>query len=136
MIKIKNLCKIYGDGESAVTALSDVTLDIADGSFVAVVGNSGSGKTTLLNIIGGLDAATSGEVVVDGVSLNGLSSNELADYRNKKNGFVFQAYYLEPSFTVLENIEMPLVIAGIDKKRAEKRRKTGICRDCRLCHST
>lgn len=119
MIILKKVNKIYGKGEGAVHALKDVDLTIEDGKFTAIVGKSGSGKSTLMNIIGALDSPTSGEVVSGELVLNKLSSNELADYRNKTTGFIFQSFYLEPTFTVVENVAMPLTIAGVDKKTRE-----------------
>lgn len=124
MIIIKNLTKIYGDDTTKVVAVDDISIEIPSGKFVAIVGESGSGKSTLLNIIGALDTATSGSIDIDGEKLEEMSKNQLAEFRNKKLGFVFQSYNLDLDFTVLENVEMPLLIAGADKKtRREKARE-------------
>lgn len=123
MIILRNINKVYGKGEEAVHALKDVNLVIEEGKFTAILGKSGSGKSTLMNIIGALDSPTSGTVESKGVVLNKLSKNELAKYRNNTTGFVFQSFYLEPTFTVLENVAMPLTIAGVNKKEREKRAK-------------
>lgn len=125
MIELSHVYKTYGTGDAAVQALKDVSLTIEDGKFTAILGKSGSGKSTLMNIIGALDSPTSGEVVSGGLSLTKLSEKELAAYRNRTTGFVFQSFYLEPTFTVLENVAMPLTIAGIPRKEREERaRKT------------
>lgn len=123
MIELKHVDKIYGKGESAVHALKDVNVEIEDGKFTAILGKSGSGKSTLMNIIGALDSPTSGEVFANGKNLTKMSADELADYRNKTTGFVFQSFYLEPTFTVLDNVAMPLVIAGVDRRTREKKAK-------------
>lgn len=121
MIKLTNVSKVYGEGESAVHALKNITLDIPDSKLVSIIGKSGSGKSTLINLIGALDTPTEGEISNDDYRLTKLTSDELAEYRNKNVGFIFQSFYLEPYFTVLENVEMPLLIAGINKKvRREK----------------
>lgn len=119
MITLKNVDKIYGKGEGAVHALKNVNLTIEDGKFTAIIGKSGSGKSTLMNIIGALDSPTRGEVVAGDLVLNNLTSNQLAEYRNKNTGFIFQSFYLEPTFTVLDNVAMPLTIAGFDRKERE-----------------
>lgn len=121
MIELKNVDKVYGSGENAVHALKGVNIVIEDGKFTAVVGKSGSGKTTLMNLIGALDTPTSGEVIADGKNLTVLSENELAEYRNKTTGFVFQSFYLEPTFTVLDNVAMPLILAGEGRKSREEK---------------
>ena len=121
MIELKNVDKIYGSGESAVHALKNVNVTIEDGKFTAILGKSGSGKSTLMNIIGALDSPTDGEVFADGKNLTKMSQNELAEYRKKTTGFVFQSFYLEPTFTVLDNVAMPLIIAGEDRKSREKK---------------
>lgn len=121
MIKLQNVSKVYGEGESAVHALKNITLDIPDSKLVSIIGKSGSGKSTLINLIGALDTPTEGEISNDDFSLTKLTNDELAEYRNKNIGFIFQSFYLEPYFTVMENVEMPLLIAGVDKKiRREK----------------
>ena len=120
MIILRNVNRIYGKGENAVHALKDINLVIEDGKFTAILGKSGSGKTTLMNIIGAIDTPTSGKVYSDDVDLSSLSENKLAEYRNKSTGFVFQSFYLEPSYTVLENVAMPLTIAGMKRKEREE----------------
>lgn len=120
MIELKDIVKIYGKGDAAVHALKGVNLKIEDGRFSAIIGKSGSGKSTLMNIIGGLDSPTEGKVFADGLDLTSLSSNELADYRNRTTGFIFQSFYLEPTFTVLENVAMPLTIRGVSRKIREE----------------
>lgn len=121
MIKLQNVNKIYGEGEGAVTALKSISLDIPDGKLVSVIGKSGSGKSTLINLIGALDTPSTGEIYNNEICINRLNNDELAEYRNKNVGFIFQSFYLEPNFTVLENIEMPLLIDGIDKKIRRER---------------
>lgn len=123
MIELKHVDKIYGKGEGAVHALKDVNVEIEDGKFTAILGKSGSGKSTLMNIIGALDSPTSGEVFANGKNLTKMSADELADYRNKTTGFVSQSFYLEPTFTVLDNVAMPLVIAGVDRRTREEKAK-------------
>lgn len=120
MIILKNLTKIYGRGDNAVKALNDVSLTIEDGKFIAIVGKSGSGKSTMMNIIGALDMPSEGEVIANGKELTKLNSDQLADYRNKNIGYIFQSFYLEPTFTVLENVAMPLTIAGMKKEEREE----------------
>ena len=119
MIKLTNVNKIYGKGDSQVHALKDVNLELPNGKFIAIVGKSGSGKSTLMNIVGALDSCTSGTVEIDGEILKNKNANQLADYRNKKIGYIFQSFYLEPTFSVLENVAMPMTIAGVNKKERE-----------------
>ncbi len=113
-ITIRHVKKYYGSGSSSsqVKALDGVDLSVAQGEFVAIVGASGSGKTTLLNMMGGLDAPTEGEVIVDGVNLGGLREEQRAVFRRKKVGFIFQNYNLVPTLTVEENILFPLDLDG------------------------
>lgn len=111
-ITIRHVKKYYGSGSSQVKALDGVDLLVAQGEFVAIVGASGSGKTTLLNMMGGLDAPTEGEVIVDGVNLGGLREEQRAVFRRKKVGFIFQNYNLVPTLTVEENILFPLDLDG------------------------
>jgi len=123
MIVLKKLNKVYGEDESATVALKDVDLVIEKGKFTAIVGKSGSGKTTLMNMVGALDKPTSGSLTIDEVEITNLTEDLLASYRNKTIGFVFQSFYLEPTFTVLENVAMPLTIAGIDRIERETKAK-------------
>lgn len=123
MITLTNLTKIYGDDSTRVVAVDDISIEIPSGKFVAIVGESGSGKSTLLHLIGALDTATSGSIDIDGEKLENMSKNQLAEFRNKKLGFVFQSYNLDLDFTVLENVEMPLLIAGMDKATRRQKAK-------------
>ena len=112
VVKLVDVCRRYGAGENAVHALSNVSVEIKKGEFVAVVGASGSGKSTFLNVCGGLDIPTSGEVIVGGKKLAGLGADELTEFRRKHIGFVFQNYNLIPVMTVKENIVLPVQIGG------------------------
>jgi macrolide transport system ATP-binding/permease protein len=119
MIELKHLSKIYVMGKIQVPALKDVSLRIADGEFIAIMGPSGSGKSTLMNILGCLDVPTSGEYLLDGVEVSQFSDAELADIRNEKLGFVFQTFNLLPRLTALNNVELPLIYSGKQKNRRE-----------------
>lgn len=110
IIEVKNVNKVYGKGENKFKALSNINLNIEKGEFIAIVGASGSGKSTLLHIIGGVDKPTSGDVWIDGTSLENLSENEISLLRLRKIGFVFQLYNLIPVLTAEENIEMPVLL--------------------------
>ena len=119
MIELRGVTKEYELGRTKVEALKKVSLLIEKGEFTSIVGPSGSGKTTLLNIAGLLDRATSGEVLLDGSSVEGLSSRERADLRARKIGFIFQGFNLVPVFDVYENIELSLVLAKAEGSRRE-----------------
>lgn len=121
IIEIKNLHKVYTYNSVSVNALNGINLEFEEGEFSAIVGPSGSGKTTLLNIIGGLDDATQGTVVIDNVEINKLSARKLTDFRMKNIGFVFQAYNLVPVLTAGENVEFIMHLQGADKKERETR---------------
>lgn len=121
LIQIKDLKKTYADHGVEAPALRGVNLEIAAGEFTAIAGPSGSGKTTLLNIIGGLDKPTSGSVIVDGVDLGTLSGSDLADYRLRKVGFVFQSYNLIEVLTALENAEFVLLLQKVPKRERRAR---------------
>lgn len=108
ILSVRNLKKYYNTGENTVKALDGIDLDICKGEFLAVVGTSGSGKSTLLHMLGGLDNPTSGEVIIDGRNISGLSRDELTVYRRRKIGFVFQNYNLLPLMNVYENIVLPI----------------------------
>lgn len=112
IVTVHQLKKYFGKGEAQVKALDGIDLSIEKGKFTAIIGASGSGKTTLLNMIGGLDTPDEGEVIVDGVNLAGLKENELAVFRRRKAGFVYQNFNLVPTLTVKENILFPLSLAG------------------------
>lgn len=112
MIEIRDLSKIYKTGDAIVRALDGVTTQINDGEIVAVIGKSGSGKTTLLHALGGMDVPDDGEILVDGVDITGKKEKELAEYRLRKIGFVFQFFHLIPVLTVRENLMLPLLIDG------------------------
>lgn len=117
MIEVRNIVKRFGSLE----VLHGVSLDIADGEIVSIVGQSGAGKTTLLQIIGSLLEADSGEVMIEGVALTSLGDDALSTFRNSHIGFIFQSYQLLPEFTALENVMMPMLIAGGKRSDAELR---------------
>lgn len=120
IIVLKDLSKVYGNGVE-VKALDGVSLNIETGEFVAIVGPSGSGKSTLLNMIGLLDTPTSGQIILKGIDVSQASSDERARLRNRELGFVFQYHHLIPEFTALENVMMPLLIAGKSRPEARER---------------
>lgn len=120
MIELKNITKIYKNGEDTVV-LKNVSFNVKDGEFVAIMGPSGSGKSTLMHILGALDSPTSGTYILDGKDVSKLSDDELASIRKNKIGFVFQAYNLLPRATVLRNVMMPLMYAGIESARREEK---------------
>ena len=111
LISVRHISKVFGESPGVVVALKDVSLDIEKGEFIAIMGPSGSGKTTLLSILGAMSTPTHGEVVIDGVSLYSLSIEELADFRARRLGFVFQQVHLISYLTVIENVMLPLVIS-------------------------
>jgi putative ABC transport system ATP-binding protein len=123
IIEIKDLTKVYDAKSLPVHAVNGVNLTIATGEFTAIVGPSGSGKTTLLNIVGGLDDPTSGDVIIDGIKINELSSRQKTDFRMRNIGFVFQSYNLIPVFTSQENVEFIMHLQGKQKEDRESRTK-------------
>ena len=140
LIRVKDLCKIYNPGENEVRALDHINLEINKGEFVAIIGQSGSGKSTLLNIIGGIDYAddgyiaingdmnmlgcldvpTSGEYFLNGTDVSTMEDNELSEVRNREIGFIFQGFNLISNLTAIENVELPLVYRGVDRKTRHK----------------
>jgi putative ABC transport system ATP-binding protein len=120
-IEIKNLTKKYRLGQEIITALDNVNLSIAQGEFLCILGTSGSGKTTLLHIMAGLEKPVRGEVLVKGVSLTKMKEKDMAYFRRKHMGFIFQSYNLIPTLTAVENVALPLIFDGVEKREREKR---------------
>lgn len=116
LIKVKDLCKIYNPGENEVRALDHVNLEIQKGEFVAIIGQSGSGKSTFMNMLGCLDVPTSGEYYLNGTDVSTMKDNELSVVRNLEIGFIFQGFNLIANLTAIENVELPLIYRGIDRK--------------------
>ncbi|WP_166238615.1 ABC transporter ATP-binding protein [Paenibacillus turpanensis] len=123
IIELSNICKSYGRGPEQIQILRNVSLTVKTGDFVAIVGPSGSGKSTLMNTIGLLDSPTEGTYKLDGVSTEKLNENQLAELRNQKLGFIFQQFNLLPRLTALENVELPLIYAGMSKGERRERAK-------------
>lgn len=121
LITIANLRKTYTIGEETIEALKDVSLTIYKNEYVALMGPSGSGKSTLMNMLGCLDSPSSGTYILNGLSVATMSDNQLAEVRNKEIGFVFQTFNLMPRASTLENVALPLVYAGYDKKKREEK---------------
>lgn len=118
VLELRDVTRIHGSAESAVTALDAVSMTVAAGELVAVMGPSGSGKSTLLNLAGGLDSPTSGDVVVEGIRLGGLTRSSLAQLRRRSIGYVFQSLNLIPSLTAAENVMLPRELDGVTARRA------------------
>lgn len=112
ILEVSNLSKIYGKGETEVKALNDVSFSVEQGEFVAIIGPSGSGKSTLLHILGGVDTASSGSVVINGTDISSLDETKLAIFRRRQIGFIYQFYNLIPILTVEENLTLPLLLDG------------------------
>ena len=116
LIKVEDLCKIYNPGENEVRALDHVSLEIKKGELVAIIGQSGSGKSTFMNMLGCLDVPTSGRYYLNGIDVSEMSDNELSEVRNREIGFIFQGFNLIANLNAIENVELPLIYRGIDRK--------------------
>ena len=126
LIEFDDVCKYYQMGDTTVKAVDHITMQIEKGEFVAIVGQSGSGKSTCMNIIGCLDVPTSGVYRLNGKDVGSMSKNELAEIRNEMLGFIFQQYNLLPKLTLLENVELPLIYAGISPAEQRQRAKEAL----------
>lgn len=126
MIVCKNIWKIYKNDDLETIALKNISLKINEGEFVAIMGPSGSGKSTLMHILGCLDTPTSGNYFLDNEDVSGMKDEELAKIRNKKIGFVFQSFNLLPKTTVLRNVELPLIYAGVGQREREEKAKEAL----------
>ncbi len=116
IIELKEITKTYKRGEEDLHILRSISLSVAEGDFVAIIGPSGSGKSTLMNTIGLLDVPTSGSYTLDGVVTENMGDNALAELRNQKIGFIFQQFNLLPRLSAMENVELPMIYAGISKE--------------------
>jgi putative ABC transport system ATP-binding protein len=126
VLDVRGLSKVYGEGETAVHALRDVDFSVRRGEYVAVIGQSGSGKSTLLNMLGCLDAPTSGRYLLEGLDVANLDERQQAVLRNRQIGFIFQAFNLIPRTTALANVELPLVYAGVGRRVRRERAEAAL----------
>ena len=126
MIKCEDICKSYFSGEVETVVLHGISLKIDKGEFVAIIGPSGSGKSTLMHILGALDTPTRGKYFLDGKDVSSLTEDELAKIRHEKIGFVFQSFNLLPRATVLRNVVLPLIYAGVPKEEREEKAKQAL----------
>lgn len=126
IVSIRELSKVYQQGEIKVVALNNISLDIAQGEFLSLMGPSGSGKSTLLHIIAGIDRPTKGECRVQDIDLTRLNESELADWRNQNVGFVFQTFNLIPVLTAFENVELPLLLTRLNAKQRRRQVNTAL----------
>jgi putative ABC transport system ATP-binding protein len=121
VLELRDITKEYRTGKTAFRALDNVSLTINEGEFVSIMGPSGSGKSTLLHFLGFLDRPTKGEAYIEGMPLSGMGSDDLADVRNNRIGFVFQSFNLAPTMSVAKNVELPLIISGKSRKERKER---------------
>jgi len=126
LVSVRNVSKTYTRGKQKVEVLHRLNLDVEKGEFLALMGPSGSGKSTLLNLIGGLDRPTSGEIVVGGEQIDKLSNSQLAKWRARRVGFVFQFYHLMPMLSAEQNVELPLLLTGLSGARRRQHVKTAL----------
>ncbi len=123
IIELKKISHIYKLGGGPIYALNNVNLKVEQGEYVAITGASGSGKSSLANVIGGLDTPTSGTVKVGGHDLSNMRDDALSVYRNKTIGFVFQSFHLQPAYTIMQNVMLPLILSGVSPTERKKRAK-------------
>lgn len=121
LIKLKNITKSYQKGQQEITPLQNLELNVHEGEFLALMGPSGSGKTTLLNLLAGIDAPTSGELLFDGIDISSYTRRQLTRFRSEKVGYIFQLYHLVPVLSAYENIELPLLVHSLNKKERHQR---------------
>src|SRR5512136_2800422 len=126
LIRLQQISRRYQMGAETIHALRDVSLDIARGEYVAIMGPSGSGKSTLMNLIGCLDSPSSGHYELNGVRVNEMDDNQLAEIRNREIGFVFQTFNLLPRSNALHNVELPLIYAGLKHEERRQRAKEAL----------
>src|SRR6185436_16112458 len=125
-VEVRQVRKVYRRDAEEITVLDGIDLEVPEGDFVALMGPSGSGKTTLLNLIAGIDRPTSGQVVVGGTEVNRLTESELAQWRSRNVGFIFQFYNLIPVLSALENVELPLLLTSLSKSQRRERAVTAL----------
>ena len=121
LVELRNVSKIYQVGDEEIRALDDVTLDIENGEFLSIIGPSGSGKSTLMHLLGCLDTPTHGTITLDGIQIQNATSMQLAAIRNRKIGFVFQSFNLLPKLNVAQNVEVPMIYAGVSSRERRER---------------
>ncbi len=126
ILEMRDICKDYPMGKTVTRVLKDVSLDVAEGDYLAIMGPSGSGKTTLMNLIGCLDVPTSGSYLLGGREITKCSGKELAEVRNKEIGFVFQSFHLLPKLTALDNVALPLLYGGVKKEERRERARAAL----------
>ena len=126
MIEVKDLVKVYKNGKLSLEVLKGLNLSVKEGEYVALMGPSGSGKSTFLNILGCLDNLTTGTYTLDGIDVSNMPENDLSTVRNEKIGFVFQAYNLLPKLTAIENVELPAMYKGVDRKTRHTKAKKAL----------
>jgi len=126
IVQIRNLSKSYRRGSQDIPVLTDISFDIAEGEFIALMGPSGSGKSTLLNLIAGIDKADSGRIHIGGVDIMSMSEAELARWRSVNVGFIFQFYNLVPVLTAFENVELPLLLTGLSRRERREHVETAL----------
>src|SRR5215471_19065507 len=121
LVELRNVSKIYRLGDEEIRALDDVSLDIAEGEFISIIGPSGSGKSTLMHILGCLDTPTKGTIQLDGLMIQDATARQLAAIRNRKIGFVFQFFNLLPKLNVVQNVELPMIYSGVSSRERHQR---------------